>query len=141
MAVLDIVKDENILSIVCTKANYKESSPVVKDLLDTARDHSDNCYGLAANQIGYSVRIIAVRTPKDDFQIILNPIIINHSNSKHISEEYCLSWPGIKKTADRWDWVEVMYELPNGKRKKERFSGIRSVIIQHEMDHLAGKLI
>lgn len=141
MAVLNIVKDDNnILAIKCNKANYKTAGQVIKDLRDTAKAHSDECYGLSANQIGYSVRIIAIRKGiKDEFQIMLNPRIINHSTSTQTQIEYCLSLPARNIT--RWNTIDVLYETPSGILRKERFVGLKAAIIQHEIDHLNGKII
>lgn len=135
----DIITDDYILSMPCNKVtNFKEVSIVVSDLMKTAKAHSDDCYGLSANQIGYSVRAAVIRTPKGGYYAIINPVIVKHSNKKLVSEEYCLSKPNSSKTIERWEWIDVLYQNANGKLRKRRFEGWESSVVQHEIDHLNG---
>lgn len=133
-----IVKDILFLQRKAEKASRKDRA-VGRDLLDTLAAHSDTCVGLAANMIGASKAIIAIRDEKR-FLLLYNPVITKHSPTSYDTEEGCLSLAG-KRPCRRYDWVEVKYEDENFHKKRKRFQGFTAEIIQHEMDHLEGILI
>ena len=142
----EIIKDEKQLVIGCTSITTKgsdttEMQNIVKDLLDTAESNKWNCLGLAANQIGYHKRII-VTTINKSFVVMVNPQINPHGK-KVTKEESCLSFPGKWVKMKRYYKVKVSYfdpinmiQVPCLKLKHKE-----ARIIQHEMDHLNGKLI
>lgn len=136
--VREIVKDNEKLMKKSVEAT-KEDLHIIKDMIDTAEANHEICVGLAANQIGESVRIIVVEM-KDKFVPLVNPKILSHSESTYITEESCLSHDGTKETT-RYSTIEVEYRDKNFKRKKNYFKGFVSQIIQHEMDHCEGILI
>ena len=71
----------------------------------------------------------------------MNPVIVKKSKTTHMSEEGCLSLDGTR-TVKRHDWVKVISIDPTtGKSMTNTFSGQLAVIVQHEIDHLNGKLI
>ena len=80
-------------------------------------------------------------------EVIINPIVIDHSPNKTTSEEACMSNPfeGIQKK-QRYEWIEVEYKIPTrlpffkGKMRKVRkiCTGLKSNIFQHEIDHFNG---
>lgn len=115
--------------------NIKE---LVGDMWKTL--HKTSGVGLAANQVGILKRIILV---KDNGFVseIINPVITRSSKKHKNSDEGCLSVPGKKVTVKRESWVVVEgYDIDwNPIRKKCR--GLLANIIQHEIDHLNGKLI
>ena len=133
-----IVKDILFLQRKAEKASRKDRA-VGRDLLDTLAAHSDTCVGLAANMIGASKAIIAIRDEKR-FLLLYNPVITKHSPTSYDTEEGCLSLAG-KRPCRRYDWVEVKYEDEDFHKKRKRFQGFTAEIIQHEMDHLEGILI
>lgn len=133
-----IVKDILFLQRKAEKASRKDSA-AGRDLLDTLAAHSDTCVGLAANMIGASKAIIAIRDEKR-FLLLYNPVITKHSPTSYDTEEGCLSLAG-KRPCRRYDWVEVKYEDEDFHKKRKRFQGFTAEIIQHEMDHLEGILI
>lgn len=143
----EIVTDKQKLSIGCMSVKKSERLvdsywPCVNDLLDTAREHNYECAGLAANQIGYNKRIFVVKIG-NTFIPMVNPVINLHGKMVKKNES-CLSFPGkvfLKKR--RYYKVKVSYFDPMNqvqvgclKLKKEEARAI-----QHEMDHLNGKLI
>ena len=123
---------------ICTSfANHP--AQIVTALCLNYNIHIDTCVGLAANMIGVSKAIIAIRDEKR-FLLLYNPVITMHSLTYYDTEEGCLSLAG-KRPCRRYDWVEVKYEDENFHKKRKRFQGFTAEIIQHEMDHLEGILI
>ena len=109
--------------------------------LDIIEDLKENMIhyrgiGIAAPQIGYRWRIfIAVDT------VMIDPIIVEKSEETAISREGCLSCPKVTRLIDRSKEITVEYTDEEGKRKIEKFEGLKAFVIQHEYDHLEGKLI
>lgn len=140
--VREIVKDETILQTVSTKADIKseETQIVVRDLIDTANAHkeSGNCVGLAAIQIGVPTRILVVFNG-NEFVPIVNPRILRFFGTKYEAEEGCMSLDGVRKVKRSYG-IEIMRETKQG-FVKERHKGFKAQILQHEIDHLNGKLI
>lgn len=139
--VRDIIKDETILSTVSTKVNPKSKNTkrIIQDLIDTAKEHADRCIGLSAIQINEPVRIFIVKRGEDLYDTYVNPTIIQTFDEKYEAEEGCMSFDGTK-TVIRHHGVILMHQK-NNKFIRERFSGFYAEIVQHEMDHLNGKLI
>ena len=134
-----IVKDENILTQKSEQVSIEEAQEIITNLLDTAKAHIDNCAGLAAPQIGVLKKVIVVRTGNSFFPMV-NPMIIKKSGKKFVNHEGCLSLEGVR-SVERYENILVNYIDGSGKRQTKSFNGIMSVIIQHEVDHLNGKLI
>lgn len=96
--------------------------------------------GLAAPQVGVSQRIIAVQGEKGVL-IFLNPRIVSKSRKKEIMEEGCLSFPGVFLKIKRPKEVEVAAQNIQGQEVSVKAAGLLARVLQHEIDHLAGKLI
>ena len=137
--VKEIVKDIEILTQKSVKFEKRLHQKVLIDLADTALAHVENCAGLAAIQIGEAVKCFVVKNSKNEFDVYINPFIFKHSTEKYKTMEGCLSLEGQREVT-RYEWIEIMYER-GGKFRKERVSGYRAEVIQHEYDHLFGKLI
>jgi peptide deformylase len=99
--------------------------------------------GLAANQIGYNKRMFVMDTSneKDSPQIFINPIIKSKNNIKMNDMEGCLSCPGEEVKVKRSITVDLTWTCRHGKLQHKTFSYLPSRVVQHEMDHLDGKLI
>lgn len=137
--VKEIVKDKDFLSKK-SKNFTKNDVPVINYLLKTAEYHKDVCAGLASVQIGYHVRALVYKE-NDRFKIMLNPVIKALSKSTYEAEEGCLSLEGTRKVK-RHTSIQVMFqERPNKNYVTKIFTGYVAEIIQHEIDHLNGKLI
>ena len=108
------------------------------DLIDTLAANRERCVGMAANMIGVKKRTIVVNVGFMNV-IMHNPKIVSMSK-KYETEEGCLSLDGVRKT-DRYENIEVEYQDINFKPMKQKFSGWTAQIIQHECDHLEGKII
>ncbi|MCQ9207538.1 MAG: peptide deformylase [Omnitrophica bacterium] len=96
--------------------------------------------GLAAPQVGISKRLI-VLDAGDGLLKIANPDIIEKSKSASPFEEGCLSIPGKLVEVRRPERITISFTNEDGKRIKKSFSGLAAKAMQHEIDHLDGKLI
>lgn len=103
--------------------------------------------GLAAPQIGISKRVLIIKKPvpgkSEPFtcRVLINPTLIRASDERILIEEGCLSLPGIRVRMERSRTIDVGFINLNGEEFVETFDEIESVVIQHEIDHLDGKLI
>ena len=101
--------------------------------------------GLAANQIGILKKIVTIffidqDTKKEIQYSLFNPEIIFYSKEKIFMQEGCLSLPEQFAEIERPKTIEVQYLDHNNKLIKKRVTGVESRILQHEIDHLSGKL-
>ncbi len=101
--------------------------------------------GLAANQIGILKQIVTIffvdqETKKETQYTLFNPNIISYSQEKIIMEEGCLSLPEQFAEIERSQNIVVKYLDENNKEITKEASGLESRILQHEIDHLSGKL-
>ena len=101
--------------------------------------------GLAANQIGVLKQIVVVNIQDKEKAIektyaLFNPIIKNYSKKKVIMEEGCLSLPQQFADIERPESVTLCYTNEKNKIIEEKKDGQEARIIQHEIDHLSGKL-
>ena len=97
--------------------------------------------GLAATQVDQHIQLILVDTSKEqnDLQVFINPKI-TAKNGLQDFEEGCLSVPGVYETVTRAETITVEALDGHGKKFKLNATGLLSVCIQHEMDHLLGKV-
>lgn len=121
----------------------KEVDASIRRLVD---DMAETMYeapgvGLAATQVNQHIQLIVIDTSetKDQLQVFINPKIIDKSGEKDY-EEGCLSVPGIYEHVTRADKVTVEALGRDGKKFTLNADGLLSVCIQHEMDHLLGKV-
>lgn len=121
-----------------SEESTKDDIQVVKDLQDTLAAHRAGCVGMAANMIGYKKRTIIVSMGIIDL-VMNNPVLVSKSG-EYMAEEGCLSLDGTRETT-RYKDIEVEYEDINFRKQKQKFSGFTAQIVQHEMDHLEGKII
>ena len=107
--------------------------------------------GLAAPQIGIGKRIIAFRCQgfdekdperkKEDCEILINPRITQKRGELVAGEEGCLSCPDLRVEIERYPEIKVRaYDL-EGRKVSRRYLDFAARVVQHEMDHLEGKLI
>jgi peptide deformylase len=95
--------------------------------------------GLAAPQIGLQERIIAVQE-RDGVAVYANPEITKRSDATQVTEEGCLSVPGIYGMVERAKRITVTAYNRHGRRVEMNLSGFPAVLFQHEIDHLDGVL-
>ena len=101
--------------------------------------------GLAASQIGILKKIVTIffiddNTKKEKNYNLFNPEIISYSKKTIIMEEGCLSLPGQFAEIERPEKIKLQYLDDNNKLIKKEVDGIEARILQHEIDHLSGKL-
>lgn len=119
---------------------------LIEDMYETM--YAAHGIGLAAPQIGKSVRLFVVDgttledepTLKDFKQAFINPVILSETGTKWDFEEGCLSIPNIREDVSRKEKVKVKYFDENWQPREEEFTGMKARIIQHEYDHIEGKL-
>ena len=116
---------------------------LINDLFETM--YNSNGIGLAAVQVGILKRILVIDVSTKDEKknplSFINPIIKNVSNETSVYEEGCLSIPDTFIEIERPKVCEVEYIDINGKLKNLKCDGLLSTCIQHEINHLDGKLI
>ncbi|WP_031481510.1 peptide deformylase [Maridesulfovibrio frigidus] len=121
-------------------------TPELKTLIDNMVEtmYDDDGVGLAAPQIGEKIRLIVIDPsgPKNrtELQVIINPIITD-SEGKVDSEESCLSCPTFSCVIKRSEKVTVTGMDENGDDIKIEADEFLAIVLQHEIDHLDGKLI
>ena len=140
----DIITDKEFLnqkSIEELAIITEDSMKVIKDLIDTANEHKEECVGLAANQIGYLKRVFVIKVD-DKFIPIINPKVIVRCGGIKSADEGCLSRPNEKPIKKRrHKEITIRYYNIDGEDVTEKFKGFTARIIQHEWDHLEGRLI
>lgn len=139
---IGIVTDKEFLSQTCKEAEPGVTTDkIVGDLINTARRMDGcrerlGCLGLAANQIGESVRIIVLKI-NNKFKPFINPVIIERAGIQE-STETCFSRPGKPPAkVERSIYVKVA----NQSGKSISLHGLSAIAFQHELDHLNGVLI
>jgi peptide deformylase len=97
--------------------------------------------GLAATQVDWHHQLIVIDVSegKNEPQVFINPAILSREG-KATGEEGCLSVPGIYDDVARAERVRLRYQDADGGTHEREFDGLLAVCVQHEMDHLSGKL-
>ncbi|WP_170584905.1 peptide deformylase [Ruegeria arenilitoris] len=120
-----------------------ELRALADDMLETMYDAPG--IGLAAPQIGVLERLIVLDCVKEEGAtprplVMFNPEIISASDETSVYEEGCLSIPDQFAEVTRPAEVEVAWMDQDGKAQRETFDGLWATCVQHEIDHLNGKL-
>ena len=120
----------------------KRLENLANDMLETM--YIANGIGLAATQVDRHIRLIVMdlSEERDDPRIFINPtfkILKNHKLFEF--EEGCLSIPGFNETIARPDRIELTWQDIKGNQHIDKPEGLLTVCIQHEIDHLDGKLM
>lgn len=140
MAVLPIVKVPHPVLREKTKKVKKIDASIQKlidDMIDTMHDAPG--VGLAANQVGVSLRIAVMQVPGEDVIVMINPEIVKRSGTREC-EEGCLSLPGYKGVVPRSEKVVVKGLDRNGRPMRIHADDLLAEIIEHECGHLEGQL-
>ena len=119
----------------------EELKTLTDDMFETT--HSVNGIGLAATQIGVAkqVAVIDISLEKNEPLVIVNPAIQILDPSK--TEDYdegCLSVPGFFEKISRPSDIKLSYQDLNGKKEEIKPEGLLTKVVQHELDHLNGRL-
>jgi len=136
------------------------SDPTAGEVKQLVRDLADTMYdapgvGLAATQIGVALRVAVTDTcwrsgryeevecngdTDRDLKVWINPEILSFSNDMAVFEEGCLSVPEVFEEVKRPAAVRIAWYDLVGDRHEADFEGFQAVALQHEFDHLDGKL-
>ncbi len=113
---------------------------IVKDMAETMYEAPG--IGLAATQVNIHERIIVVDISEDrsDLRVLINPEVIEEGTEHKVFQEGCLSVPGIFDDVERPDRIRVRAKKEDGEVVEFDADGLLSVCIQHEIDHLNGKV-
>jgi peptide deformylase len=119
---------------------------LVSDMFETM--HAASGVGLAAPQIGKSLRLFVIdgnviedEPGMADFKkVFVNPVIIQEIGTQWEYEEGCLSIPNIREKISRKERLTIRYMDENWNQHEETFDGLKARIIQHEYDHIEGKM-
>ena len=118
-----------------------ELKTLTDDMFETM--HSVDGIGLAATQIGVAkqVAVIDISPEKNEPLVIVNPKIqILDPSKKEDYDEGCLSVPGFFETISRPSDIKLSYQDLNGKKQEIKPEGLLTKVVQHELDHLNGRL-
>ena len=142
MAILDVLRfpDERLRTVAApVETITPELQQIVDDMFETM--YAEEGIGLAATQVDIHQRIIVIDVSEDreDQLVLINPEILEQSGSTGI-EEVCLSVPGNRALVPRAEWVKVRALDRHGKPFELEADDLLAICIQHEMDHLVGKL-
>ena len=132
--------DNRILRTVSKplKEITKKTIKLARDMEDTM--HSVRGVGLAAPQIGLNDRIVIITLNSGAILPLINPEIIESSKERDLREEGCLSLPGYWGKVNRIREVTVKFTTIKGQEVVMKFKGFEAQEVQHEVDHLNGKL-
>lgn len=118
---------------------------LVEDMFETM--HASNGIGLAAPQIGLSLRLFVVdgsgtddEEIKDFKQVFINAQILSEEGEKWTFEEGCLSIPSIRENVARQEKLVIRYLDMEWNWHEETYNGMQARVIQHEYDHIQGVL-
>ncbi|WP_341863432.1 peptide deformylase [Gymnodinialimonas sp. 57CJ19] len=116
---------------------------LIQDLFDTM--YAANGRGLAAPQIGVLSRVFVVdvswKEGTHDPRVFINPTVRQRGEDIGTMEEQCLSIPDLPMAVTRPDAITLAWDTVEGTREEATFTGILGRCIQHEFDHLEGRVI
>lgn len=128
-------------------ADYPDLAEIIGNMWETM--YAAQGVGLAAPQVGYSIRIFVVdtiqimeeeRKTEGIRKVFINALIVDESGDLWPYEEGCLSIPHIRGDVERLQKVRIRYMDENFVAREEIYEGINARVIQHEYDHIEGVL-
>jgi len=144
MSIIDIVKygDPRLLMVCKTVEDFSILPDIIATMYDSMYEAEG--IGLAANQIGIDLNLFIIDISHTDETTepseFVNGKIIGSRGESSFSEG-CLSIPGVEFEIIRPEFITLQYQKLDGSKHKQEFGGLYARAIQHEMDHLNGKLI
>src|SRR5688572_30038154 len=140
MAIMPIVRvPEPVLRQKTKRIKKIDASlqKLIDDMIETMHDAPG--VGLAANQVGVSLRVCVIHVPGDDVVTLINPEIVRRSGTRECPEG-CLSLPGYQGVVTRSEKVVVKGLNRDGRPVRYHADDLSAEIIEHETDHLDGHL-
>lgn len=109
------------------------------DMLETMYD--ENGIGLAATQVNVQKRVVVIdlSAERNSPMYLVNPEVLESRGSREM-EEGCLSVPEYYDVVERAEWIRFRYQDLDGKTIESETDGLLAVCVQHEIDHLNGRL-
>lgn len=143
MKIKNIINDNDILRTKCEDVEVVDNN--VRKILDEmlVMMYKSKGIGLAANQVGLNKNIVVIDLQENDLKnplFLINPKITKRSEEVIDSEEGCLSVPQERATIKRHKTITVEYLDRNGELNTLDADGLLAICIQHETDHLIGKV-
>ena len=140
MAVLPILKYPD--PVLCRKAKRvsridESLNRLIDDMIETMYQASGA--GLAAPQVGVSLKIAVIGIPDEDVIVLVNPEVVKKSGERMVIEG-CLSVPGYRGEIKRAEKVTVKALDRNGKAFRIKADDLLAEVLEHEIDHLNGVL-
>ena len=142
--ILDIIiyGETNSNKLRVKNVDVKKENPflhqLIDNMFDTLESHK-NGVGLAAPQVGHNLNLFIINTP-DFREVFINPEIQLNGLSIQVKEG-CLSFPNLEFPVNRRNEVQVKFFDRNWVLRLANYKDILAIIVQHEYDHLKGKLI
>lgn len=129
----------------CLRAQANPVEKFDQELSTTLRSMADIMYtsqgiGLAAPQVGLGLSAIVIDIGEGLINLV-NPTVVERSKKKLKMEEGCLSLPGVTVTVARPESVKVRFQNEEGEFIIKKYEGLTATAVQHEIDHLTGRLI
>ena len=142
MAILEVLRfpDERLRTIARDVVSFDSTiQQITDDMFETM--YAEEGIGLAATQVNIHQRIIVIDTSEDRTGqlVLINPEMLEQRGSTGI-EEGCLSVPECRALGPRAEWVKIRAMNLQGEQFELETDGLLAICIQHEMDHLVGKL-
>lgn len=110
---------------------------LVQDLIETLEHHQ--AYGLAANQVGISYRVMAIKIDRSlSTTVMFNPELVSVSDEDFVELEGCLSFPNTVLKIGRSKKIEVRWQNVNGIYHTDTLEDMNAKCFLHELDHLNG---
>ena len=143
MAILPLVRAPNPVlrqKTLQVKGIDRRIRKLIDDMIETM--HDAHGVGLAANQVGISLRVAVIQLPEDEeATVLINPKVLREEGEREIESEGCLSVPGYRGTVKRAEKIRVRALDINGKEYRIRAANdLLAQALQHEADHLDGRL-
>jgi len=132
--------DERLRTVAKPVEHFDETlGNLIDDMLETM--YEANGIGLAATQLDRHIRLLVmdISEARDEPRVYINPKIIDREGQQ-VCEEGCLSVPGIYADVQRAEDIRIEAHDRNGEKFQEDVGGLHAVCLQHEMDHLEGRL-
>jgi len=111
---------------------------LIDNMVETVRDDASRA-GLAAPQVGVSLRVIVIELPEDELRVLINPEMVKRSGERLVVEG-CLSAPGYRGEIKRSVSVTVKGRDRQGKEIRLKATELLAQALEHEIDHLNGIL-
>ena len=118
--------------------NFGDLKTVVNEIKEVLT--SQPAAGLAAPQIGYSIRVFGISRLGGEPEFFVNPVFYS-PKKPIITYEGCLSIPGKTIRVQRFFEIQVTYQTISGQKLRKKLTGVDAYVFQHEFDHLNGILI